>query len=273
MKAWWIVIVTLPLFGKTQPPDRAFNAFFTDSTAAFVSDFVSSIKTIETDEDFQHLYHEGKVVLNLLQQECDYPQTSYHKSLYKSESDPIYAALDQLDDFNGKVGPIYFSCTAECTEFDLVFDLKYLFEVATRTKGKADDAFMQLLIAVDGDQGYAGHFDFKAWDVQYWDYGGSNVLGDGTITRILKQLMKYKKGFRLFHEEIEMIHTEIAEMLASRHSYEYSLDEVLKEYEIILRLNYFNNQELDAIQRQFEHLKTNTSEYQFNCKQGGCSFG
>lgn len=85
--------------------------------------------------------------------------------------------------------------------------------------------------------------------------------------------MKYKKGFRLFHEEIEMIHTEIAEMLASRHSYEYSLDEVLKEYEIILRLNYFNNQELDAIQRQFEHLKTNTSEYQFNCKQGGCSFG
>ncbi|MBI3136077.1 MAG: hypothetical protein HYZ14_15475 [Bacteroidetes bacterium] len=246
----------------------------------FSSDLITEIETYlthfnvaDTDTAFEKSYQEGIALLASFDDAFKNPQTAHVKKQLPEGEWDIFPIYQELQQFNGKLGPLYFGCAAECTMLDFFYDLTILHEKSKRTIGKSDDAFMHLLMAVEGDYGYAGFLDFKVWDIQYWDYGGSHRLGDGIMLNVVNLLIDYKKKYTLFADVIALIHADVFETLAAPHAYEFSVEEVLAEYTKIFKLNYFEGEELKAIRAQYDHIKAHSEEYQFNCEEGNCTFG
>lgn len=245
--------------------------YFSSDMIAAIESYLINYENAQTDTALQQNYLDGIKLCEALSEEFDSPKTDRVEELVADGT--IYSLYESLLYFNGKLGPLYFTCVAECTELDFCYDLKIFKAKAISTIGKADDDFAELLHYVQGDFGYAGYFNFKVWDKQYWDYGGSNTLGDGTVLNVIKRIQKFETTHQIFSEQVALIRTDVFDMLTSPHSYEYSLEEVLAEYNKIIKLNYFSGEELEAIQKQYNEIKTAPENFQFNCEEGNCSFG
>jgi hypothetical protein len=245
--------------------------YFSGDMIATIETYLINYEKVQTDTALQQSYLDGIAVCEDLSEEFDKPKTDRVEELVADGT--IYALYEALQYFNGKLGPLYFTCVAECTELDFCYDLKIFKEKAIATNGKADDDFAELLHFVQGDFGYAGYFNFKVWDKQYWDYGGSNTLGDGTVLKVIKRIQKFETTHQIFSEQVALIRTDVFDMLTSSHAYEYSVEEVLAEYNKIFKLNYFSGEELEAIQKKYDEIKTAPDTFQFDCEEGNCSFG
>ncbi|MBK9591825.1 MAG: hypothetical protein IPO32_10065 [Crocinitomicaceae bacterium] len=246
---------------------RYFSSELIDAIETYVVNFETSL----TDTALQQNYSNG---IKLCKDIYDYfsdPKTDHSKELLAGGD--IYSLYEELQYFNGKLGPLHFTCVAECTDLDICYDITIFKAKAATTNGKADDAFSEILHFVQGDFGYAGYFDFKVWDIQYWDYGGSNKLGDGTVLDVIKRIQKFETTHQIFGEQVALIRADVVDMLTSPHAYEYSLEEVLAEYNKIFKLNYFSGEELEAIQKQYNEIKSTPENFQFNCEEGNCTFG
>ncbi len=247
--------------------------YFSPELIIEIENYLTGFNLADTDTLLEKSYHLGISLFEKIENELLVPETDYLLELIEKNEFDVFSVQKDLTAFNGLLGPVMFGCQAECTEFEMSYDLIYLVEKSKLTKGNSDDDFFSLLYFVEGDLGYAGQFDFKVWDKQYWDYGGSHRLGDDTCLEVVKKLMDYKKKHFLFSDLIAVIHDNLFDSLSGGHSYEYSVEEVLAEYNRIFKLNYFLDDERNALQNQFDEIKQHPEKFQFNCEDGNCSFG
>jgi len=247
--------------------------FFSPELIIEIENYLTDFNLADTDTLLEKSYHLGISLFEKIENELSKPQTEYLLDLIEKNEFEVFTIQDELSAFNGLLGPVTFGCQAECTEFEMSYDLVYLSEKSKLTKGNSDDDFFSLLYFVEGDLGYAGQLDFKVWDKQYWDYGGSQRLGDDTCLEVVKKLIDFRKNHQLFSDLTLLIHTSLFETLSSGHSYEYSIEEVLAEYNKIFKMKYFEGKELESIQNQYNEIKQQPENFQFNCEDGNCSFG
>lgn len=247
--------------------------FFSADLILEIENYLTDFNLANTDTLLEKSYYQGIGLFEKIENELLTPETPYLQTLIENNEFDVFELQRELTTFNGLLGPVMFGCQAECTEFEMSYDLIYMMEKSKLTIGNSDDDFFSLLHFVEGDLGYAGQFDFKVWDKQYWDYGGSHRLGDDTCLEVVKKLIDFKKKHKLFSDLIEVIHSNLFESLSGGHSYEYSVEEVLAEYNKIFKLNYFQGDERSALQRQFDEIKQNPENFQFDCEMGNCSFG
>lgn len=247
--------------------------YFDDEILTRIESLVEEFDTIKTDTSFKAVYDKGISLFNNMYDAVTEPQTTYLKEALADDGIGFYAVMDDMNELNGLLAPLYFSCVAECSDYDFSFDLDALKNKSLETIGKQDDDFVELLLMIeDRPFGYAGYGDFKAWHVQYTDISGSIRLGDGIVLNIITKMQAIKPRVQLFKKEFERMHEEILDVLTSKHLYEFSPEEVQAEYTKILRLNYYTGEEKTSIEKCRDELKANQDNYQFNCKDGGCSF-
>lgn len=262
------VIADMPLSDSIK---TELGRFFSPESVQGIADVLNGFSFCDTDTAFQEVYAEAMTLILVLNAEFENPPSDESKRLLEDGNQ--FALYEKLKTFNGVITPLVVGCVAECTLVDFSLDLKWLALLAKETRGMADDEFMELLLLVEGDYGYAGRTDFKVWDVPYWDYGGANRLGDGIVLEVVKMLQRIHVPDQLFADALSEVHDDVFQMLSSDHAYEFSHEEVLAEYTKILRLNYFTGDELDAILRQVDMLRSAPDKYQFNCSTGDCVFG
>ena len=103
---------------------------------------------------------------------------------------------------------------AEGTKYYLLADFKKMQLQTSKTKGKADDDFLQLANRIyDNDQKESF---FYSWFEQTWDYGGESLLGQGKHLDILNQLSKFAKKTRLFAEQIKQYKSDLINDIANK---------------------------------------------------------
>ncbi|MBK7130904.1 MAG: hypothetical protein IPH66_16300 [Crocinitomicaceae bacterium] len=247
--------------------------YFDDETLTEIESFIEEFDTVKTDTAFKAVYDKGLVLFHKMYDAVTEPQTNYLKEAMTDDGIGFYTVIEDLNKMNGLLAPLYFSCVAECSDYDFSFDLLALQNKSLETSGKQDDDFMELLLMIeDRAYGYVGYGDFKAWHIQYTDISGSTRLGDGILLNIITKMQEIKPRIPLFKKEFQRMHEEVLDVLNSIHIYEFSPEEVQAEYTKILRLNYFTGDEKASIEKCRDELKANQDSYQFNCKDGGCSY-
>lgn len=249
--------------------------YFSPQLLADLNLYVHHFREMKTETEFEANYREGMELFTRMDEELYNPVTDYLINLSKDYEywEPAEVILDDLQKMNGQIGPIDFSCTAECTTLDYTYSMESLNEKSKLTSGKADDDFIKLLTYIEGPYGYAGYPGFKIWFEQTWDLGGMSLLGDGSMLEALQQLINLQKSTKLFADEIELIKQDALNDLAYGFIYKFSPEAVLKEYDDILELNLFSGKDLESIQKQYNAIKTGGEGFQFNCENGDCAFG
>jgi len=238
-----------------------------------IENYFTEYNAVNSDTAFQKNYDTGVDLCKAMTLYFQDPQTNYVKDLMSEDEYELYYLHSEMKELNGQLGPIYVTCVAECSEMDFCFDLNFLNKKAKLTNGNADDDFMDILLYVEGDFGYAGYFDFKVWTKQYWDYGGSNLLGRGVMFDAVRRTKTFKNTHSLFSEQIQIVHQDFLEELTTAHSFEYTKEEVLAEIDKIINLKYFDSDALKVILKHYELIDAGGEYFQFNCSSGECSFG
>ena len=240
-----------------------------------IDEYVHAYNSIETAQDFEKNYRDGKALFNELYDALGTPKTSYLQELAAKEEywDPI-AILDELQQMNGLIGPVEISCAAECTDLDFYFDLAKMAEKAKVSADKADDDFMALVIFIEGSEyGYAGYPGFKTWYVQTWDYGGYSMLGNGVFSEAVERVMKFEKNHALFQDEMVLFRRDFVQSLVWELTYGLSRDKVLNEFDDLLGSGYFTDEEKAEIKTVYEKIKSGDETLQFDCETGDCVYG
>lgn len=235
----------------------------------------NNFDTLKTDKELEELYAQFRKLLDEMYEDIYTLPTAYLKE--KAGDNEYWSPveiLDELQQFNGKLGPIEFSCAAECTDLSFYFDLEKWTEKAIQTSGDADNNFFNLLIAVEGSYGYAGYPGFKEWETQTWDLGGNSNIGNDTLLHCIQQYQSFeKKHADFFNSELTLIKNDFLNSLQYGYIYSFSQEKVLKEYDAILKLNFFNEKETEAIKKHYNEIQEGAEPFQFNCETGDCSYG
>lgn len=249
--------------------------YFTPSLIERIDKYVSAYNLMTTTEEFEKNYHEGMGILREMDSELNGLKTEYMVAKSKESEDwyPI-EILPEIEVFNGRLGPIQFSCVAECLALDFLFDLTVLDEKAKQTNGQGDDHFMALVISMEGQYGYAAYPGFKSWFTQTWDLGGDSNIGNEVLLDCILTCQKFEKNFPdLFKEEIAAIHQNFVDALIYGYNYSFDQETVLGEYDQILKLNFFTSAEKKQIKKHYEEIKTGGEPFQFMCETGDCTYG
>jgi len=260
--------------GVSDETRQGLSDYFSEKVIQEIDQFLMHYNAALTDTDFEKAYLEGKALLGVMYDDLANPQTSYLRELaVKQEYWSPVEILDELQEFNGQLGPIEISCVAECSELDFVFDLQAMLEKSKQTTGSGDEDFLTLLISIDGDYGYAGYNGFKSWFNQTWDYGGSSLVGDGTLLACVKNYMEYKKKYVLFQSELQLIHEDFVDALQNGSSYNYAQQKILKEYDQVLNLKIFTPEEEKGIREHYKAIQKGGEPFQFECETADCTYG
>lgn len=249
--------------------------YFSADLCLKIENYVSDFDTLSTDNAFQNNYRQGRKISDQMTEQLNKPVTPYLKKLAKGKEYwyPIDEIFDELEIFSGKLGPIVITCVAECSEIDLTYDIIKLQDKSYETLGKADDDFMDLVFSIDGERGYAGCVGFKSWFKQTWDLGGNSLLGDGKLLSIIKSTIQFKKNHKLFSEELKLLKADYQDALSWGSSFQYTPEKILEEFDAILALKYFTNEELVEINEMYERIKNRDTSIQFDCENQDCSYG
>lgn len=247
--------------------------YFSEELIQKIENYFVEYNMVNSDTAFQKIYDSGVELCKELALSFQDPQTAYLKDLMSQDEYELYYLHGEMEELNGQLGPIYITCVAECSEMDFCFDLNSLNKKAISTNGSADDDFVDILLFVESDFGYAGYFDFKVWTKQYWDYGGSNLLGRGVMLDAIRRTKIFKETHTLFASQIEIVHQDFLHELTTAHSFEYTKEEVLAEIDKIIDLKYFESDALKAILKQYDLIEAGGENFQFNCSTGECQFG
>jgi len=265
--------IALPVIVIADSTKTELKKYFSTDLIQEIENYFVEYNAANSDTAFQNIYDSGVDLCKTLALSFQDPQTHYLKDLMSQDEYELYYLHGEMELLNGQLGPIYITCVAECSEMDFCFDLNSLSEKAISTNGKADDDFVEILLFVEGDYGYARYFDFKVWTKQYVDYAGSNLLGKGIMLEVVKRTKLFKEKHELFSKQIQMVHEDFFEELTTAHGFEYSKEEVLAEIDKIINLKYFDSDDLKVILKQYELIEAGGEYFQFNCSTGECSFG
>lgn len=258
--------------------DRAakeFPKYFCSELMYELDDYLHEYNNLSTDIEFQSNYEKGIELFSKMYDAFDSPKTEYLLKL-KDESEwwsPVDAVLSDLENLEGELGPIVFSCVAECTEMDFIYNQKQLEEKAKTTNGQSDDDFIALSIFNDGDYGCYSCWSWKSWFYPTWDLGGSSLLGEGIMLESIRMYMDFIDKYDNFEIEMKTIKDNYVDELGWTHSYMYSQEKVLAEYEEIFNLNLFSGEDLQKIMDTKTKIEAEDSEIQFDCETGDCSYG
>lgn len=127
---------------------------------------------------------------------------------------------------------------AEGTTFYFFRDFKKILPKVKQTKGYADDAFVDLNLALYAQDSI--EYFYPSYFMQTWDYGGYSLLGEGRHKDILgksNELMAKFPG--VFDKEVEVIKDNlIHDMTATPEGYWYEKTKILKEFDEILAAEF-----------------------------------
>jgi len=248
--------------------------YFSPEMISRLDQYVLNFNQMTTDADFEKNYADGEKLLLDLFNELEAPKTEYLLGLMaENEYWSAMEVLDELREFNGQFGPIEISCVAECTQLDFLFDLKVMSEKAKTTTGKADDDFMDLVVFIEGDYGTATYVGgFKSWEIQMNDYNGHSLIGGGILPEAINKWIQFDKTYKSFPVYMTSIRKDFVAGLSWGFIYGYSKEKVVEEYDQILALNYFTEEELKGIKIQYNEIKKGSKELQFNCETEDCDY-
>ncbi|UKN00089.1 hypothetical protein K6119_10105 [Paracrocinitomix mangrovi] len=260
--------------------NELFSKYFGEKLIAKIDNYMSTYESLQTAKEFEKCYDQGKDLFKDLFDAYYNPQTEYMKKLKKDNEneygfyDPVNILDNEFFDMTGKMGPIVFTCVAECTEIDFTYDQEKLLEKAKLTEGNDDELFLEYATEIYGPNWTSGSFEWPVWYVQTWDYGGSSKIGDGTLKKYIKKHQELESKLNLFSVKMKYIKDHMLEELSHVGSYMKSKEMVLKEYDEILEMDFFNEEEKTKIRDARAKLEGETEDYiQFNCESGDCSYG
>ncbi len=123
----------------------------------------------------------------------------------------------------------------EGTVYWLYRNLKQFSEKASKTRGKADDDFINLNIQLHPTDSI--EYFYPVYFMQTWDYGGHSLLGEGKHLEILTSANEVMaKHPRAFDAEINQIKDDlIQDLTASPQGYWYGKKRILSEIDKIMK--------------------------------------
>ena len=143
---------------------------------------------------------------------------------------------------------------------------------AERTRGRADDEFVELQLLLHPDDSI--EYFFPSYIMQTWDYGGHSLLGEGKHLTILQKaneiMAKYPDRFT---EEINIVKNDLLQDLTAQPGgYWYDKDRLLSETDAILdaELGILTEKDLVSIRAQRKRFEEPaTSNLKINLRAGG----
>jgi len=127
---------------------------------------------------------------------------------------------------------------AEGTIYWFYRNLKQFSEKAGKTKGKADDDFINLNIQLHPEDSI--EYNYPVYFMQTWDYGGHSLLGEGKHLEILTTANEVMaKHPSTFDAEINEIKDNlIQDLTASPQGYWYEKSRILSEIDKIMKAEF-----------------------------------
>lgn len=190
--------------------------------------------------------------------------------------DNIREALDFLQ----TATPFFIhSCIAECSDYQVDFDLDNMILRAKETKGTLDDAYFELLKMSNGTNFSIG-FSYKEWYLQTWDIGGGSVLGNKLIYQFLKKSKEFDTKMNTVDPVLEMLR-EDALRAALLGTYMLAPVKILEEIKLIVNENLVSAENIAALNKLASELKSNSktcsvcvyTKLEYNCETEECSYG
>ncbi len=264
-----------PYNAFTDDAAKGFSKYFSPELMSELDAYLLDYNTIKTDDEFQVNYTLGIEMFTKMYQAFYEPKTKYLLDL-KEESEwwsPVDVVLEELYELEGEMGPIVFSCVAECTEMDFIYDLSLLEEKAASTNGNADDDFIALSIFNDGEYGCSSCWSWKSWFEPTWDLGGSSLLGEGILLESIEMHMDFNTKYKGYEIHMERMYDTYMNELSWAQSYMHSREEVLKELNDIIEIGLFSGVDLEKILETKAKIEDEKSGVEFDCETGNCSYG
>lgn len=273
-------VIQVSEHGITSENRKELAQFFTETLITKLDTFLVHFNTASTDRELQDAYREGNNLFEAMYTEVTEPKTDWLKDKKKAceeESgwwDPIGWVYDEFTGLDGTLGPVVFSCVAECTEIDFTYDQEIFYKKAAATQGNGDDEFFRYTMDIYDRYWNSGSHGWPAWFNQTWDYGGSSYVGNDVLIGFIKRQQDYLKKYDLFVGEMAYIKEHMLNELTYPGSYMKTKEEVLKEFDAILKLNFFNKEEKEKIKTTRGKLEAEQEEgIQFDCEHNDCMYG
>ena len=132
-----------------------------------------------------------------------------------------------------------------------------------------DNAFMNLIQSVEIFSGNAKVFGYKKWFEQTWDYGGASKIGEGILLNAIVEIQNFKMRFIGFDDGVGIMHNSMFHSLTNETKFMVSKSEVMNELNEIIKLAYFEGNELQKIKTHINKIKGGDDIY-FDCRTGDC---
>lgn len=251
--------------------------YFTEDIIEDLEAFLLDYSEMTTYKDFQSIYDQGKEIGIAMSNSINQAKTTYLKK-YKSENtyyDPVAAMDDDWAKLEKPIKPFMISCAVECTEIEMGYDLKYLAKSAKKTSGTMDDDFVEVAQLIN-EQFYGFLYSSKGkWFRFTWDLGGVSLAGEGIFLDAIAVISAFEKNHDGFKKEIAEYKEWMLSDIVNDCSFEYSKEEAVEEFQSIMKLDFFTENEKDFIKSKIREMQSEDlpDHYQFNCKDGDCVFG
>jgi len=170
------------LFGKRQ----------TTIIYAYQTDF----QAVQQVDDFVHVYQNGQQLSDTLLQ-----LLAQNGTFQERMSLPNLFWLDTL------LPGYKMQVVAEGTAYHLFENYKEWLPLAKRTPGEADDAYLDVCLAVYARDSI--EYFYPAWFIQTWDYGGHSLLGRGIHHDVLSKMDQLKQVTPLFDQEVQAMKKQV----------------------------------------------------------------
>ncbi len=241
---------------------KKLNKLLPKKTAELMVSYLNALSTVQTDEDFARVYHDGKKVFQEIE-----------KAVSTKFPDG-YSGMEAMN-FINKSFALRSSCEAECTEFVMNYSFLDLQKLAKYTKGTADDDFMALKILAEGEQGRhePGWLNFFE---RTWDYGGGSLLGDSNNFKFLSGSYNVIQKSDLFKKDLLTLRERVIDNMEHR-IYMFPKPVVLAEINRILKTKILSYPEAHRILLLKQSIERDKEEpaLQFNCSdpESNCDWG
>ncbi len=225
-------------------------SFYGKDIAEDIFDYKASYRKARTEEQFAALIRKGERVTEEVNS-MNEKKLPMPREMFSGEEQPDLRWLEEA--FPGYI----LGSAAEGTILYLRRDWKQFAEKADKTRGKAHDDFVDLALMVHGADSI--EYDYPAYFMQTWDYGGHSLLGEGKHLAILtaaNEMLAKHPGY--LEAEIEQIKADLVhDMTASPQGYWYEKERILSEFDKILKaeLGILTKNDLTALKEMRKKLE------------------
>lgn len=237
--------------------------FLGKDLAQEIGNYQTAIRNANTDKKLATAYRQGVEITAKIHDvfENKFPEPS----TFQKNKQPDLRWLET------SMPLFHLGSAAEGTVYHFYQDYKAFQKKAKKTKGSADDDFVELKFLLF-DQDSLEYF-FPSYFMQTWDYGGHSLLGEGKHLKILKKANEIlANNPSIFDKEInEIKNALIHDMTASPEGYWYEKSKILSEFDAVLRseLGILTKKDLIALNEQRKRLENpQVSNIKVNIRSG-----